>query len=188
MDIPWFWLIAISSLLVFFAGCVWLLVRMLSHVIAANTVLKGKLHYPSWFIVAAVFGLFGLAIPVVNLLLVFAFAFFIKPKSTLMRTRDSLVASMTPEDIVASVEQQVRANPATPLSSAQISNPWVQQVWMATSHDGWVHRLHAHDSLFRQALQDRLKIEVGSLQPYANWIELMQYFTYLESSAPGQAD
>lgn len=188
MDISWFWLIAIPLLLVFFAGCVWLLVRMLSHVIAANTVLKGKLHYPPWFIVAAVFGLFGLAIPVVNLLLVFAFAFWIKPKSTLVRARDSLVASMAPEDIVASVEQQVRAHPATPLSAAQIGNPWVQQVWIATNHDGWVRRLRVHEPLFRQALQDRLKIDVGTLQPHANWIELMQYFTYLESSTSGQAD
>lgn len=181
MDSPWFWLI-VALLLLFFVGCIWLLTKIVSHAIGANTELKGKIHYPPWFVAAVIFGLFGLLIPVVNILLVFAFAAYIKPRSVLNRARDALVANMTPEDVVASVEQQVRANPATPLSSGQVASQWVQEVWASTSHEAWVQRLHAHEPLFRQALQARLKVGAGSLEPHANWIELMQYFIYLENS------
>ncbi len=128
------------------------------------------IYVPSLLIISGIISIF---IPIINWLVVGYTIFWCKSMPKLISSRESAIKTLTPAIIVEATEELILNNDLT-------GDIWVKNTWNKNSKSYWVKRLSSNPDLLRQTLQAKLQVHVSTLEPIANWVEMVKHFNYLE--------
>lgn len=148
-------------------GGIWAIVRLFRYSFGAYS---DYIHVP-WL--AWVSLIVGIWVPFLNFIVLVYILFGCKSINALMKAREQAINELTPKDVVEATEQLI-------LNNSLVGDEWVVGTWNKTSKSDWIERLSSKPTLLKQSLEQKLKIHASKVQPYAEWVNIIKHFIYLE--------
>lgn len=97
----------------------------------------------------------------------------LKTSEFLMKKREQIIKDIEPSVIVDATDQLI-------IDKGLMADEWVSNTWNKLDKSDWIDRLSSNPSLLQDILQKRLQIDAKDLEPYAEWISIIQNYCYLE--------
>ena len=97
----------------------------------------------------------------------------LKTSEFLMKKRDQIIKGIEPSVVVDATDQLI-------IDKELMADEWVSNTWNKLDKSDWIDRLSSNPSLLQDTLKKKLLINAKDLEPYAEWISIIQHFCYLE--------
>lgn len=97
----------------------------------------------------------------------------LKTSEFLMKKREQIIKGIEPSMVVDATDQFI-------IDKELMADEWVSNTWNKLDKSDWIDRLSSNPSLLKDILQEKLQINAKDLEPYAEWISIIQHFCYLE--------